>query len=66
AGSDYTLDFESPMIEQIEHFYTSFGAHRVKYFALRLNALPFYVKVIRDIRMKVYRTFFSSGVAEEV
>ncbi|MDX5437987.1 MAG: GNAT family N-acetyltransferase, partial [Pontibacter sp.] len=22
AGSDYTLDFESPMIEQIEHFYT--------------------------------------------
>ncbi|AKD02960.1 GNAT family N-acetyltransferase [Pontibacter korlensis] len=66
AGTDYTLDFESPMIEQIEHFYASFGAHRVKYFALRHNALPFYVKLIRNIRMKVYRTFFSSGVAEEV
>lgn len=66
ADSDYTLDFESPMIEQIEHFYASFGAHRVKYFALRHNALPLYVRVIRNIRMKVYRTFFASGVAEEV
>ncbi|WP_266203788.1 GNAT family N-acetyltransferase [Pontibacter kalidii] len=66
AGTDYTLDFESPMIEQIEHFYASFGAHRVKYFALRHNALPLYVKIIRNIRMKVYRTFFASGVAEEV
>ncbi|WP_299761066.1 GNAT family N-acetyltransferase [uncultured Pontibacter sp.] len=66
AGTEYTLDFESPMIEQIEHFYASFGAHRVKYFALRHNALPFYVKVIRNIRMKVYRTFFATGVAEEV
>ncbi|MCX2742078.1 GNAT family N-acetyltransferase [Pontibacter anaerobius] len=66
AGTDYTLDFESPMIEQIEHFYASFGAHRVKYFALRHNALPLYVKIIRNIRMKVYRTFFSTGVAEEV
>lgn len=66
AGTAYTLDFESPMIEQIEHFYASFGAHRVKYFALRHNALPLYVKIIRNLRMKVYRTFFASGVAEEV
>ncbi|GHA63372.1 GNAT family N-acetyltransferase [Pontibacter akesuensis] len=66
ADTDYTLDFESPMIEQIEHFYASFGAHRVKYFAIRHNALPLYVRIIRDIRIKVYRTFFSSGVAEEV
>lgn len=66
AGTGYTLDFESPMIEQIDHFYASFGAHKVKYFALRHNALPFYVKFVRAIRMKVYRALFASGVAEEV
>ncbi|TPE42664.1 GNAT family N-acetyltransferase [Pontibacter mangrovi] len=66
AGSDYVLDFESPMIQQIEHFYASFGSQRVKYFALRQNALPLYVKVIRNVRMKLYRAFFATGVAEEV
>ncbi|TXK52804.1 GNAT family N-acetyltransferase [Pontibacter qinzhouensis] len=66
ASSGFTFDFESPAIEQIDQFYASFGAKQVQYLALHQNKLPLPVRLIRDLRMKLYRALKPNrGVAEE-
>ncbi|MCJ8164007.1 GNAT family N-acetyltransferase [Pontibacter sp. E15-1] len=66
AASAYTLDFESPAIEQIDAFYASFGSEKAQYYALNYNNLPLPIRLIRDLRIYAYRTLSpNKGIAEE-
>ena len=44
AGQNLTLDFEGSDIKNLAFFYSSFGAMEEKYAAIKVNALPWYVK----------------------
>ena len=44
AGQDLKLDFEGSDIKNLAFFYSSFGAVEEKYAAIKVNALPFYIK----------------------
>ncbi len=66
AGAAYTFDFESPAIDQIDQFYASFGAAKVRYFALHHNNLPLPIRLIRDLRIMAYQALkLNKGIAEE-
>src|SRR5690606_31758140 len=43
-----TLDFEGSDIPGLAKFYASFGAMEVKYFAIRLNRLPWYLRWMKS------------------
>ncbi len=43
-----TLDFEGSMISGIARFYKSFGATEVIYQNIKLNSLPWYIKLIKQ------------------
>jgi hypothetical protein len=48
SGSpDKILDFEGSDIESIARFYKGFGAKAVPYISLKLNTLPFFLKVFK-------------------
>ena len=44
TGQNLTLDFEGSDIKNLAFFYSSFGAMEEKYAAIKVNALPWYVK----------------------
>jgi len=44
AGQDLKLDFEGSDIKNLAFFYSSFGAVEEKYAAIKVNALPWYIK----------------------
>jgi lipid II:glycine glycyltransferase (peptidoglycan interpeptide bridge formation enzyme) len=47
AGKNLLLDFEGSDIPGLAMFYKSFGAAEEKYAAIRLNRLPFYLKLFK-------------------
>lgn len=47
AGKELTLDFEGSDIEGLANFYASFGAQAEKYASLRINRLPWFVKLLK-------------------
>jgi hypothetical protein len=59
AHTDKVLDFESPPVPDIDEFYGSFGAKQVLYFSLYQNSLPFPIRLLRSLRIHLYRNFFS-------
>ncbi|MCC9168946.1 GNAT family N-acetyltransferase [Pontibacter harenae] len=60
AGTNYTMDFESPAIESIDSFNATFGAEQIKYSALYQNNLPWFVKTARNARMRLYKALASA------
>jgi len=44
AGQNLKLDFEGSDLKNLAFFYSSFGATEEKYAAIKVNALPWYVK----------------------
>lgn len=48
SGKNITLDFEGSDIPGLAKFYASFGAMEVKYFAIRLNRLPWYLRWMKS------------------
>lgn len=51
-GDMLIFDFESPQITSIAAFYSSFGAEKTPYYAIRKNKLPFPFRQIQHWRMK--------------
>lgn len=47
AGKNLLLDFEGSDIRNLAFFYSSFGAVEEKYAGLKLNRLPFYLKLFK-------------------
>ncbi|MBU6325441.1 MAG: GNAT family N-acetyltransferase [Bacteroidetes bacterium] len=47
AGTAMTLDFEGSEIPSVAYFYAKFGAVPVHYYALRLNRLPFWLRMLK-------------------
>jgi len=47
AGRDLTLDFEGSDLRNLAFFYSSFGAREERYPALRLNRLPWWLKLLK-------------------
>jgi hypothetical protein len=47
AGKKLTLDFEGSDIRNLAFFYSSFGAEIEQYPSLRLDRLPWYVRLLR-------------------
>lgn len=47
AGQDLILDFEGSDIRNLAFFYSSFGAKEEIYPALKINKLPWYIKLIK-------------------
>ena len=47
AGSDLILDFEGSDIRNLAFFYSSFGAVAETYPAVRIDRLPWYIKMLR-------------------
>ena len=47
AGTDRTLDLEGSMIPSIQRFYDGFGAKKVFYSHLRINRLPWYLRLFK-------------------
>jgi hypothetical protein len=52
AGKALIFDFESPEVDSIAAFYSSFGAEKVPYYVIRKNDLPFPFRQIQRWRMK--------------
>jgi hypothetical protein len=50
ANTNEVLDFESPEIDSIAHFYRSFGATPKNYMALKMNRLPLPLQYIQRFR----------------
>ncbi|TVR78999.1 MAG: hypothetical protein EA412_07145 [Chitinophagaceae bacterium] len=48
AGTKKTLDFEGSMIESIANFFKSFGAEETRYWHLKRNILPWYLKMLKN------------------
>ncbi|WP_187262903.1 GNAT family N-acetyltransferase [Pontibacter beigongshangensis] len=57
ANSSRILDFESPQLENIAHFYASFGSTAVPFRMWQFNRLPLPLKLLRQLRMDIYRKF---------
>jgi len=55
AGTTGYFDFESPEVPSIQQFYRKFGAEPVSYFRIRYNRLPFPVRQIQRLRLKLMR-----------
>jgi len=55
AGRNCVFDFESPDETSIAQFYQSFGAQARPFYAMRFNKLPFFVKILRESRLYLYR-----------
>lgn len=49
AGEDIILDFEGSDIRNLAFFYSSFGARQELYPALKINRLPWYVKLFKSV-----------------
>ena len=47
SGNELFLDFEGSDIRNLAFFYSSFGAKEENYMAIRLNRLPWYVRVFK-------------------
>lgn len=47
AGQDLLLDFEGSDIRNLAFFYSSFGAVQERYFGVKANKLPFYLKWLK-------------------
>ena len=47
AGQDLILDFEGSDIRNLAFFYSSFGATEELYPALKINKLPWYIKLLK-------------------
>ncbi|TXK52803.1 hypothetical protein FVR03_00050 [Pontibacter qinzhouensis] len=57
ASSDWVLDFESPSLDSISHFYASFGSTPVAFLMWQYNNLPLPLKLLRQLRMAIYSKF---------
>lgn len=47
AGTDLLLDFEGSDIRNLAFFYSSFGAKEENYLAIKMNRLPWYMKLLK-------------------
>ncbi|RYY57159.1 MAG: GNAT family N-acetyltransferase [Chitinophagaceae bacterium] len=47
AGENLLLDFEGSDLRNLAFFYSSFGAREEKYFGVKANTLPFYLKWLK-------------------
>lgn len=47
SGKNLILDFEGSDIRNLAFFYSSFGAKEENYMAIRLNRLPWYIRLIK-------------------
>ncbi|GAA4755485.1 GNAT family N-acetyltransferase [Flavisolibacter ginsenosidimutans] len=48
AGQDLLLDFEGSDVRNLQFFYSSFGAKEEKYAAIKLNRLPWWVRLVKQ------------------
>lgn len=54
------FDFESPEIPQVAEFYRRFGSEATPFTSISFNQLPLAIKLIKRLRLKLYRTFIDS------
>ncbi|MCC9168945.1 GNAT family N-acetyltransferase [Pontibacter harenae] len=55
AETNYVLDFETPPVEQIAFFYSSFGSEPTPFYQWRFNNLPLPIKKLRNLRISLIR-----------
>ena len=56
AGTGLILDFEGSDVEGISHFYRNFGGVDQPYFFMKYNELPYFIKKIKIISGKIFRS----------
>lgn len=47
AEQDLLLDFEGSDVRNLQFFYSSFGAHEEKYAAIKLDRLPWWIRLVK-------------------
>ncbi|MFT2007065.1 GNAT family N-acetyltransferase [Pontibacter sp. 13R65] len=57
ANSHWVLDFESPSLDNIAHFYASFGSTPAPFIMWPYNRLPLPLRLLRQLRIDLYKRF---------
>lgn len=55
AGQPYVFDFEGSDDPKLARFYSSFGAREVSFYGFSKNELPFFVKLVKKLRVSLLR-----------